>query len=37
MELVEVVRELRIFKAQWLFNIDFFGGWAIQEGLLTSI
>jgi hypothetical protein len=34
MELVDLVRELRIFKAQWLFNIDLFGDWAIQESTL---
>jgi hypothetical protein len=25
---------LRIFKTWWLFNIDFFGDWAIQESTL---
>jgi hypothetical protein len=34
MELVDVVGKLRIFKARWLFNIDFFGDWTIQEGNL---
>jgi hypothetical protein len=34
MELVDVVGTLRIFKARWLFNIDFFGDWAIQESTL---
>jgi hypothetical protein len=25
MELVDVVRKLRVFKARWLLNVDFFG------------
>jgi hypothetical protein len=35
MEFVDVVRELRIFKAGWLLNIDFFEDWAIQESTLN--
>jgi hypothetical protein len=34
MELVDVVRKLRIFKARWLLNVDFFGDWTIQESTL---
>jgi hypothetical protein len=29
MELVDVVKKLRIFKASWLLNVDFFGDWTI--------
>jgi hypothetical protein len=34
MEFVDMVRELSIFKAEWLLKIDFFGDWAIQESTL---